>query len=184
VFCLTGVNVENSPEIVRRMYDEGHIIVNHGYSDEITYFLDDDEFRENMLKGNRAITEVLGFEIQPKLYRPQGGIYTPAKQKIIDAEGYTVVPFTVNVMDPYATPDKKDKIIKNVIKKTEKQNGGIILLHDSRDSYELSTIELQKKPNGDYNRSWIPEAVEEIIVALLDKGFILNETFEFKQGGK
>ena len=45
-----------------------------------------------------------------------------------------------------------------------------------------STIsrELQKKPNSAYNRSWIPEAVETIIVALFDKGFILNETFDFE----
>jgi peptidoglycan/xylan/chitin deacetylase (PgdA/CDA1 family) len=181
IFCLIGVNVENNPEIVRRMYNEGHIIVNHGYSDKLAYFLDDDEFRENILLGDRAITEALGFEVYPKLYRPQGGIYKPVQQKIINEEGYAVVPFTINVMDPYTTPDKKDKIIKKIIEKTEKQNGGIILLHDGRDGHERNALELQKKPSSAYNRSWIPEAVEAIIIALLDKGFILNETFEFNQ---
>ena len=57
VFCLLGINVEHNPEIVRRIYNEGHIIVNHGYSDKIAYFMNDDEFRENLLKGNSAITD-------------------------------------------------------------------------------------------------------------------------------
>ena len=179
VFCLIGINVENNPEIVRRIYNEGHIIVNHGYSDKINYFMNDDEFRENLIQGQRAITEDLGFEIYPKLYRPQGGIYKPAQQRIINEEGYAIVPFTINVMDPYAANDKKDKIIRGIIEKVEKQNGGVILLHDGRDGHERNTIELEKNPNGAYNRSWIPEAVEEIIIALLDKGFILNETFDF-----
>ena len=180
VFCLIGINVENNPEIVRRIYNEGHTIVNHGYSDKLAYFMDDDEFRENILLGERAITEALGFELYPKLYRPGGGIYKPSHQRIIHEEGYVIVPFTINVMDPYATNDKKDKIIKGIIEKVEKQNGGVILLHDGRDGHERNTKELQKKPNGAYNRSWIPEAVEVIIIALLDKGFILDETFGFK----
>jgi peptidoglycan/xylan/chitin deacetylase (PgdA/CDA1 family) len=180
VFCLIGVNVENNPEIVMRIYNEGHIIVNHGYSDKLAYFMDDDEFRENLIQGQRAITEALGFEISTKLYRPGGGIYNPSQQGIIHEEGFVVVPFTINVMDPYAANDKKDEIIKRITEKVEKQNGGVILLHDGRDGHERRTIELQKKPNSAYNRSWIPEAVEEIIIALLDKGFILNETFDFK----
>jgi peptidoglycan/xylan/chitin deacetylase (PgdA/CDA1 family) len=181
MFCLIGINVERNPEIVRRIYNEGHIIVNHGYSDKIAYFMGDDEFRENLLKGQRAITEALGFEIPLKLYRPNGGIYNPAKDRIISEEGYVVVPYTMgNTMDPYTTYDKKDKLIKKIIERVEKQNGGIILLHDGRDGYERNTKELQKKPNSAYNRSWIPETVETIIIALLEKGFILNETFDFK----
>jgi peptidoglycan/xylan/chitin deacetylase (PgdA/CDA1 family) len=179
VFCLIGVNVENNPEIVRQMYNEGHIIVNHGYSDKLAYFLNDDEFRENLLLGEKAITEALGFEVYPKLYRPQGGIYKPSQQRIIAEKGYVVVPFTINAMDPYATYGKKEKLIKKIINKVEKQNGGIILLHDGRDGHERNTMELQKKPDSAYNRSWIPDAVEDIITALLDKGFILNETFNF-----
>ena len=31
-FFVLGSNVEKNPEIVKRMYDEGHFIANHGYS--------------------------------------------------------------------------------------------------------------------------------------------------------
>jgi len=178
IFCLIGVNVENNPEIVRRIHNEGHIIVNHGYSDNIAYFLDDDDFRENILLGERAITEALGFELYPKLYRPNGGIYNKRKEKIIIEEGYTIVPYTVMVMDAYTKPANKNKLIKKIINTVEKQNGGIILMHDMRDAYDNNASKLDKKPDSAYNRSWVPEAVETIIIALLDKGFILNETFD------
>ena len=180
LFCLLGVNVEKYPEIVRRIYNDGHIIVNHGYSDKIAYFMNDNEFRENLISGNRAITEALGFEIYPKLYRPQGGIYSHAQARIINEEGFSIVPYTIgSVMEPYSTCKTKERVVNNIIKGVKKENGGVILLHDMRDGYRRQIIELQKEPNGAYNRSWIPEAVEKIIIALLNKGFIINETFDF-----
>jgi len=181
VFCLIGINVKNNPEIVRRMYNEGHIIVNHGYSDKIAYFLNDDEFRENIILGEKAITEALGFELNQKLYRPNGGIYNPRKEKIIIEEGYSVVPYTVMVMDAYTVPANKNKIIKKIINTVEKQDGGIVLMHDRRDAHDPNESELEIKPNSALNRSWIPEAVETIITALLDKGFILTETFDLPE---
>ena len=162
VFCLLGVNVVANPEIVRRIHNEGHIIVNHGYSEKINYFMNDDEFRENLHLGNRAIAEALGFEIYPKLFRPHGGVYSPSQQRIIHEYGYTIIPFTVNIIDAYTKENRKNRLVRRIVERVEKQNGGIILLHD-----------------GGNNRSWIPDAVEEIIIALLGKGFILNETFDF-----
>jgi len=180
VFCLIGINVLQYPDIVRRMYNEGHTIVNHGYSDSLAYFLSEKEFRENLLKGERAISEVLGKDLFPKLYRPQGGIYKKSHERIFTEEGYTLVPFTISVMDAYTAPGSSKDIIKKVINKTVESNGGIILLHDGRDTYERTEIELQRKPHGDFNRSWIPAAVEEIIISLLDKGYKLNEPFNFR----
>jgi hypothetical protein len=53
----------------------------------------------------------------------------------------------------------------------EEQGGGIILLHDARESWLRMETELAKDPQGVFNRSWIPLAVEEIIVILRGKGF-------------
>ena len=161
VFCLLGVNVENSPEIVRRIYNDGHIIATHGYSDKLNYFMNDVDFRNNLLQGYRSITDILGYEI-PRLYRPHGGIYSPSQKRIIEEEGFVIVNYTVGIMDAYTTYARKDRFIRRLIKRIEKQNGGIILLHDGGD-----------------NRFWIPDAVEIIIIALLERGFILNETFDF-----
>jgi peptidoglycan/xylan/chitin deacetylase (PgdA/CDA1 family) len=174
IFCLLGVNAERYPDLVRRMYDEGHCIVNHGYSDKWASGMNEDEFRNNLLRGEAAISSALGRGMSPRLYRPQGGFYTSAQEKIIRDEGYILVLNNVRVYDAVIDGTKQDKIVSDIIRKVEKQGGGIILLHDARDSCVQAETELAKNPGGVYNRSWIPDAVERIITALLDKGFVLN----------
>jgi peptidoglycan/xylan/chitin deacetylase (PgdA/CDA1 family) len=176
LFCLLGENVEYYPELVKRIYDEGHYIANHGYSEKHAYKMNDNEFRDNLIRGGAAISSVLGFDMNPKLYRPHGGFNNSRQEKICIDEGYTIVPVTVRVYDAVDAATKRKKIIKKTINLVEKRGGGLILLHDGRDSYARRETKLERNPNGAFNRSWIPDAVEEIIIALLDKGFNLNSS--------
>jgi len=174
VFCLLGENAEQYPGLVKRIYDEGHCIVNHGYSGKWASKMRPDEFRHNLVRGGAAISAALGHDIYPKLYRPHGGFYRSAQEKIIRDEGYILVPATARVYDAVVDGTQRHKVVREIIKKIEKQGGGIILLHDARDSHVLTEAQLAKNPRGVFDRSWIPDAVEEIIPALLDRGFILN----------
>jgi len=125
--------------------------------------------------GERAISAALGKELNPKLYRPHGGFYSSGQGKIYRDAGYTMVPSSVRIYDAVITGAKQDKAVAQIIEKVEKMNGGLILLHDARGSNVRSKRELEKNPHGAYNRSWIPEAVEEIIISLRAKGFIFTE---------
>jgi len=174
MFCLLGENAEQYPELVKRMYEEGHYIANHGYSDKWASRMKPDEFRENLVRGGEAISTAMGHEMYPKLYRPHGGFYNSALEKIVRSEGYVIVPSNVRVYDAVLDGTKQNKVIKQVIRKVEKQGGGIVLLHDARDSHFLTETQLAKNPHGVFDRSWIPDAVDKIIPVLLDKGFILN----------
>jgi len=177
VFCVLGINVLKYPEIVRKMYNDGHIIVNHGFSDKFVYFMNDDEFRENLLLGEKAITEALGFELYPKYYRPQGGVYNMRQKRILTEENYIIVPFTVRILDVFYTSARQERLTKRIINAVKKQNGGIILFHDGR-AGERRERSLEKNPRGSFNRSWIPGTVEEMIKTLLDMGYILNEPLD------
>jgi len=174
MFCLLGENAERYPELVRRMYDEGHCIANHGYFDRWASGMDDDEFRDNLVRGGAAISAALGHDRYPKLYRPHGGFYHSAQEKIMRDEGYILVPATARVYDAVVDGTKQRKVVEKIIKKVKKQGGGIILLHDARGSHAATEAELAKDPHGVFDRSWIPDAVEEIIPALLNRGFVIN----------
>jgi len=174
MFCLLGVNAEQAPDLVRRIYDEGHCIVNHGYSDKWASRMNPDEFRNNLIRGGAAISAALGHDRYPRLYRPHGGFYTSAQDKIIREEGYMLVPGNIRVYDAVLDGTKQGKVVSKIINKVKKYGGGIILLHDARDSYVQAEARLTKKPQGVFGRSWIPGTVEEIITALLDKGFYLD----------
>jgi peptidoglycan/xylan/chitin deacetylase (PgdA/CDA1 family) len=174
VFCLLGENAEQYPDLVRRIYDEEHYIVNHGYSDKWASGMRPDEFRNNLVRGREAISAALGHEMYPKLYRPHGGFYDSVQEKIIHDEGYIVVPCDVRVYDAVTDGKERRKVVKKVVRRVEKLGGGIILLHDARDSHVQAETQIEKKTHGVFDRSWIPETVEEIITILLDKGFILT----------
>ena len=171
MFALLGENAKQYPELVRRIYDEGHFIVNHGYADIWARKMEDNEFKENLVKGETAISSALGREWYPRLYRPHGGFYNSRQKRIWQEAGYTMIPGNIRVYDTRSKKNDLDKTVRNVIRKVEKQGGGIILLHDSCGSASRMEEALEKNPEGSWNRSWIPEAVEEIIIALLDKGY-------------
>ena len=175
LFCLLGVNAAQYPNLVRRIHDEGHYIVNHGYSGKWASRMNNEEFRNDLIRGEEAISAALGFDLHPRLYRPHGGFYRARHERIWTNEAYAFVPVTVRVHDAVASAARQDRIVRRTIRKIERQSGGIILLHDGRDSHYRRAVQLEKNPDGAFNRSWIPDAVEEIITALLAMGFILNE---------
>ena len=74
MFSLLGENAEQNPGLVRRIHEEGHIIINHGYCDKWVKNMGNAEFTENLKKGEEAIISALGKPVHPRLYRPHGGI--------------------------------------------------------------------------------------------------------------
>jgi peptidoglycan/xylan/chitin deacetylase (PgdA/CDA1 family) len=173
-FALLGENVEHNPALAKRIHDEGHIIVNHGYSDKFAVNMGTEEFRANLARGEEALTVALGKAPRPLLYRPQGGFYRKQHEKTWQEAGYTMVPGTARPYDAIVAKKDKDQIIERVIRKIEEKKGGIILLHDGRDSWYKIEAHLAKESDGAFNRSWIPDAVEEIILILREKGYTLK----------
>lgn len=176
MFCLLGENAEKRPDLVRRIYDEGHIIISHGYYDKHANTMNEEEFKDSLLRAEKAISAALAFDWNPKLYRPHGGFYKSLHEKIWKEEGYTLVSSNVRVYDAVLDSGDKNKVIRRAVKKLEKEEGGIFLLHDARGSWSNSERKLRRNPNGAFNRTWIPETAEEIINILLKKGFVFDYT--------
>ena len=179
MFALLGENAEEYPELVRRIQDEGHCILNHGYLDKFANKMGDDEFKENLVRGEEAISSALGRQWSPLLYRPHGGFYNSKQEKIWQEAGYLMIPGNIRVYDTNTGKKNADKTVRKVIRKVKKQKGGIILLHDSRGSGSRMEKELEKKPEGGWNRSWIPDAVEKIITGLLARGYVFGSPSSF-----
>jgi peptidoglycan/xylan/chitin deacetylase (PgdA/CDA1 family) len=171
MFALLGENAGHNPELVRRIHDEGHVIINHGFSDKFAVRMKQNEFENNLVMAENAIVSALGENLSPAFYRPQGGFYKKAQEKIWEAHGYTMVPSTARSYDAVKTAASRDSVINDILKKVDAGRGGIILLHDARDSWRLAERKRAKDPEGVFNRSWIPGTVEEIIVRLLEEGY-------------
>ena len=63
-FFVMGKNVEQYPELVERMSEEGHLVGNHTYSHMQLSQSNEDAFREELVKTNEMIEKLTGQEVQ------------------------------------------------------------------------------------------------------------------------
>jgi len=92
LFALFGDRSEDRPDLVRLIYNEGHTIINHGYSDKHSKKMNEEEFRDNLIRGGEAIFAALEKELDYKMYRPHGGIYNSRQLEICIEEASVPYP--------------------------------------------------------------------------------------------
>lgn len=120
-FFLIGQNVEKCPDVVKRLYEEGHLIGNHTYHHvEITKISEEEAYRE-ILDTNEAIRKITGEEVE--YMRPPFGAW----QRDLELE-MPVLPvmWTIDPLD--WTTENTDEVVNKVV--TEAEENDIILLHD------------------------------------------------------
>jgi peptidoglycan/xylan/chitin deacetylase (PgdA/CDA1 family) len=173
-FALLGKNAEYNPDLVRLIHDEGHIIINHGYGDHFVISLGDEDFVLNLNRGEEVLSAALGRPLYPKYYRPQGGMYRKRQKTIWESRGYEMFPVSARAYDAVLKDSDRNRVIRRIVSAVDKQGGGIILLHDARDSHSLMETKLEQDPQGVFNRAWIPDVVEDLIQLLQTKGYRLD----------
>lgn len=123
-FFVIGVNIQNYPEPLKKIYAAGHEIGNHSFSHNNEKALNGSNALEEMQKCEDLIYECVG--IRPKLFRPPRGA---CNTYVIDAAkklNYSIALWSIDTLDWRNTPSKQ--ISENVIKNL--RGGDIILMHD------------------------------------------------------
>lgn len=139
-FFVTGEHAELHPEIIERMYEEGHLIGNHTYSHIQLKDSNREQFREELVRTNEIISEITGQEV---LYvRPPYGTWD--KKFETELNMFPVL-WTVDPLDWNST--NVANITNKVVSKTEEND--IILMHDYYESTVTAALkvidELQAK---------------------------------------
>ena len=151
-FFLIGKNVEQYPEIVKRIQSEGHEIANHSYDHPILPFYSKREIQRQIDSTSSLIESAAG--VIPKYFRPPMGLLTSSVIDIIEASGHIAVIGDVYPRDPHKPG--VDKIVERVLNRTEP--GSIIIMHDGGTW-------------GKIDRSQSVKAVPIIIESLREKGY-------------
>lgn len=124
-FFLLGNQVEKSPEIVKKMHEDGHLIGNHSYEHVNLSSLSDEAAMVQVDKTNEAIYKVTG-EF-PEYIRPPFGCW---KSNLDYKTTMIEVLWNVDPLD-WKT-DNAETVVKRVLKEVEEDD--IILLHDASES--------------------------------------------------
>lgn len=120
-FFLIGENAKENPELVERIYKEGHLIGNHTYSHvQMTHLSEEAAVRE-IERTDQVISAITGEHVA--YMRPPFGAW----QRELEVR-MEVLPVLWSVDPLDWTTENVDEIVSKVV--TEVEEGDIILLHD------------------------------------------------------
>ncbi|HEX9063178.1 MAG TPA: polysaccharide deacetylase family protein [Clostridia bacterium] len=122
-FFVTGEYAEIFPQVLERIFTEGHQIGNHGYYHAAMNALTTSQVIKEIKKTEKCIKSITG--IKTSIFRPPYGFITYADFKSISDVDYKIIGWTIDTKD-YLGLSKNE--ITNVIKRDISQ-GAIILQH-------------------------------------------------------
>ena len=120
-FFVTGEHAALHPDLVRRMYNEGHLVGNHTYSHIALGHDNREEYKEELLLTSQVLEEITGEEVL--FVRPPYGSWDKSLEKELNM---IPVLWTVDPLD-WASGNV-ETIVKNTLYDVEEND--IILMHD------------------------------------------------------
>ncbi len=124
-FFLTGFWVEDYPEYVKLIVEEGHELGNHTFSHPHMNSLTPGQIREELEKLEQMLMEVAG--VKPSLFRPPFGEYNNEVIRIASEMGYKSIQWSIDSLDWQNI--SKEEMINRVTSRAHK--GAIILFHNN-----------------------------------------------------
>jgi peptidoglycan/xylan/chitin deacetylase (PgdA/CDA1 family) len=122
-FFLIGVNVQQYPDITRRIVQEGHDVANHTWSHRDLTTLSAQEVTQELQSTNDLIRQLTG--VQPKFVRPPYGATNPAVEAEMTRNGLVE---TIWSQDSWDWDGTSTEDIVNEL--TLVPPGGVYLMHD------------------------------------------------------
>ncbi len=145
-FFVIGVNIQNYPQELKKIYESGHEIGNHSYDHHSTLGLNKEELCKEIETCEELIYNSIG--TKPTLFRPPQGKFDEMLTQITAKKGYSVILWSIDTRDwEHASPSNiAETVIKNI------SGGDIILMHDyvsgkntTCDALEIIIPALQEK---------------------------------------
>lgn len=140
-FFVLGTQVERMPETVKRIYEEGHYIANHGYSHVYSSIYSSPEaVLDEFNKCNQVVANAIQVpEYNSHLFRFPGGYYggkyaeiKKQANEILKQNNIAHVDWNALTGDSEKQNPTKEYLMNNLQKTTQGKNSIVILMHDSQ----------------------------------------------------
>lgn len=131
-FFLTGKWIRDNPDLTRQMIADGHEIANHTMNHPDLRTVDDQAIRDELAQTEAELHAVAGDSatLRP-FFRPPYGAYDTRVLKVVEAEGYMPIYWTLDSLDSVGKPKTPQFLLERVTSKLspEQLRGAIILAH-------------------------------------------------------
>ena len=140
-FFVLGTQVERMPETVKRIYEEGHYIANHGYLHVYSSIYSSPEaVLDEFNKCNQVVANAIQVpEYNSHLFRFPGGYYggkyaeiKKQANEILKQNNIAHVDWNALTGDSEKQNPTKEYLMNNLQKTTQGKNSIVILMHDSQ----------------------------------------------------
>jgi len=161
-FFVCGKNVEDHPDLLRRIVAEGHEVGNHTYSHPYLFFKSKQRMAAEIDRTQATIEKVVGF--RPNIFRPPYGARWFGLVPTLRERGMHLVMWSAAGYDW-----KKDAPGITAATMKELKPGAVILLHDGRETRAAAEID----------RSRTVEALPAIIAGIRQRGYAFAPLRDF-----
>ncbi len=134
-FFVMGKNAECHPELIKRIFEEGHAIGNHSYNHNYGYMYSCAEnFKEEVEKTTELIGSIIGQENVQKLFRFPGGSFEQSKapyRQMLSEMGYSFADWNSLNGDADGKAYTHEHIMTMFQETTIKHEDAVVLMHDT-----------------------------------------------------
>ncbi|MFZ9857055.1 MAG: polysaccharide deacetylase family protein [Roseiflexaceae bacterium] len=129
-FFLTGDWIERNPELTQRIVADGHEVGNHSTSHPDFRGLDENGMILELQTMSDRLYAVTGTRPAP-YFRPPYGAYDERVLRIVIANGYLPIFWTLDSLDSVGDPKSADFLVDRLTNTLppDKRNGAILLAH-------------------------------------------------------
>ena len=157
-FFVLGNLIKTNTSLVKRMFDEGHLVCNHTYCHKSMVNLTQEEFTNELKRLEDACLEYTGCELS-KYYRPPEGKFDIESLEYASNMGYKTVFWSIAYADWDNNRQMSETVAINKIM-DNLHNGAIILLHPtSKTNASIISVLIEKIKSEGYRFGSLDEIV-------------------------
>lgn len=129
-FFLTGDWIERNPDLTKRIVADGHEVGNHSTSHPDFRGLDENGMLLELQTMSERLYAVTGMRPAP-YFRPPYGAYDERVLRVVIANGYLPIFWTLDSLDSVGDPKSADFLVDRLTNTLapDKRNGAILLAH-------------------------------------------------------
>ncbi|AKL95564.1 polysaccharide deacetylase [Clostridium aceticum] len=150
-FFVIGRLAEKDPDMVKRTYAEGNMILPHSYTHDYAIYSTFETFYDDFYRAEEVIQDILQMRLPP-IFRFPGGSsnhssfayggqqFMPELTKDIIEKGYYYIDWNVSSGD--ASPDykSKEKMLQNIFNGLQNRDVAVVLFHDVARNTKMAQI--------------------------------------------
>lgn len=168
-FFIVGKSAQQHPEMIKRIYEEGHMLANHTYTHNYAnIYKSTDKLIQELVETEELIQEILGLEYPLRLMRFPGGSFgdKASFKRAVNENDFIYLDWNSLNGDAEGLAMTEERLMQRFTSTAAKSDPLVILMHDT----DTKSINIKLLP--------------EMIKYLRDDGYIFDSLQEFVKGNE